>query len=113
MGGFEFMMLVCFGFSWPFSILKSIRSRSTKGKSLVFMLLVLCGYIFGLIHKLLYSRDWVIWAYAAAMLLVVIDLLLYVRNWLGERALPGGPEDGRVASPRRPQMQMIGNAIQR
>ena len=85
MGGFEFMMLVCFGFSWPFSILKSIRSRSTKGKSLVFMLLVLCGYIFGLIHKLLYSRDWVIWAYAAAMLLVVIDLLLYVRNWRDER----------------------------
>ncbi len=85
MGGFEFMMLVCFGFSWPFSILKSIRSRSTKGKSLVFMLLVLCGYIFGLIHKLLYSRDWVIWAYATAMLLVVIDLLLYVRNWYGER----------------------------
>ena len=85
MGGFEFMMLVCFGFSWPFSILKSIRSRSTKGKSLVFMLLVLCGYIFGLIHKLLYSRDWVIWAYATAMLLVIIDLLLYVRNWLGER----------------------------
>ena len=85
MGIFEFLMLVCFGFSWPFSILKSIRSRSTKGKSLVFMLLVLCGYVFGIIHKLLYSRDWVIWAYATAMLLVVIDLLLYVRNWLGER----------------------------
>ena len=87
MGVFEFLMLVCFGFSWPFSILKSIRSRSTRGKSLVFMLLVLCGYIFGLIHKLLYSRDWVIWAYAAAMLLVVIDLLLYVRNWRDERKI--------------------------
>ena len=85
MGVFEFLMLVCFGFSWPFSIMKSIRSRSTKGKSLVFMLLVLCGYIFGLIHKLLYSRDWVIWAYATAMLLVIIDLLLYVRNWRDER----------------------------
>ena len=85
MGIFEFLMLVCFGFSWPFSILKSIRSRSTKGKSLVFMLLVLCGYVFGIIHKLLYSRDWVIWAYATAMLLVVIDLLLYVRNWRSER----------------------------
>ena len=85
MGVFEFLMLVCFGFSWPFSIMKSIRSRSTKGKSLVFMLLVLCGYIFGLIHKLLYSRDWVIWAYATAMLLVAVDLLLYVRNWRDER----------------------------
>ena len=85
MGVFEFLMLVCFGFSWPFSIVKSIRSRSTKGKSLIFMLLVLCGYIFGIVHKLLYSRDWVIWAYATAMLLVVVDLLLYVRNWRDER----------------------------
>ena len=85
MGVFEFLMLVCFGFSWPFSIMKSIRSRSTKGKSLIFMLLVLCGYIFGIVHKLLYSRDWVIWAYATAMLLVIIDLLLYVRNWRDER----------------------------
>ena len=85
MGIFEFLMLVCFGFSWPFSIVKSIRSRSTKGKSLIFMLLVLCGYIFGIVHKLLYSRDWVIWAYATAMLLVAVDLLLYVRNWRDER----------------------------
>ena len=85
MGLFEFLMLFCFGFSWPFAILKSIRSRTTKGKSLMFMLLVELGYVFGITHKLLYSRDWVIWAYAAAMLLVVIDLLLYVRNWLGER----------------------------
>ena len=29
-------MLFCFGFSWPFSIAKSIRTRSTKGKSLMF-----------------------------------------------------------------------------
>ena len=40
MGIFEFLMLCCFGFSWPFSIVTSIKSRSTKGKSLAFMLLI-------------------------------------------------------------------------
>ena len=85
MGLFEFLMLVCFGFSWPFSIMKSIRSGSTKGKSLMFMLLIFFGYIFGIIHKVLYSFDWVTWAYVTLLLLVSIDLLLYWRNWLRER----------------------------
>ena len=80
MGEFEFLMLFCFGFSWPFSILKSIRSRSTKGKSLMFMLLVELGYVFGIVHKLRYSLDWVIWAYFALFLLVGIDIALYFRN---------------------------------
>ena len=80
MGVFEFLMLFCFGFSWPFSILKSIRSRSIRGKSIMFMLLVELGYVFGIVHKLLYSRDWVIWAYFALFLLVGIDIALYFRN---------------------------------
>ena len=80
MGIFEFLMLVCFCFSWPFSIVKSYRSRSTKGKSLLFMLLIIAGYAFGIIHKLLYSYNWVIWAYVAGMALVSIDLALYIRN---------------------------------
>ena len=85
MGLFEFLMLFCFGFSWPFSIMKSIRSGSTKGKSLMFMLLIFFGYIFGIIHKVLYSFNWVTWAYVTLLLLVSIDLLLYWRNWMRER----------------------------
>ena len=82
MGIFEFLMLVCFGFSWPFSIAKSIRSKSTKGKSLMFMLLVFFGYIFGIIHKVLYSYNWVTWAYVALLILVMCDLILY---WINRR----------------------------
>lgn len=80
MGVFEFLMLCCFGFSWPFSIVKSIRSRSTKGKSLMFMLLVEAGYLFGITHKLLYSRNWVIWAYVFLFVLVGVDIALYCVN---------------------------------
>ena len=85
MGVFEFLMLCCFGASWPFSIAKSIRSRSTRGKSIMFMLLVETGYVFGIIHKLLYSRNWVIWAYVALFALVGADIALYFRNRRLER----------------------------
>ena len=73
-------MLCCFGFSWPFSIAKSLKSKSAKGKSLGFMLLVEAGYVFGIIHKLLYSRNWVIWAYVVLFLVVAVDIALYFRN---------------------------------
>ena len=85
MGIFEFLMLCCFGFSWPFSIVKSIRSRSTKGKSLEFMLLIVVGYVFGIVHKVLYNFNWVTWAYVALMLLVITDIALYFRNRRLER----------------------------
>lgn len=80
MGIFEFLMLCCFGFSWPFSIAKSLKSRSAKGKSLGFMLLVELGYVFGITHKILFSFNWVIWAYVALFLLVAVDIALYFRN---------------------------------
>ena len=85
MGLFEFLMLFCFGFSWPFSILKSIRSRSTKGKSLMFMVLIEFGYIFGIIHKILYSYNWVIWMYVVLFGIVLVDICLYWRNRRYER----------------------------
>lgn len=102
MGLFEFLMLCCFGFSWPFSIAKSLRSRSSKGKSLGFMLLIELGYVFGLIHKIFFSYNWVIWAYVALFVLVGFDIILYFRNlrydrvWKAESAnrIVSGVEDG-------------------
>ena len=32
----EAMMIISFGISWPLSIIRSYRSRSTKGKSIFF-----------------------------------------------------------------------------
>ena len=95
MGFFEFMMLFCFGFSWPFSIARSIRSKSTKGKSLMFMLLILMGYVFGIVHKVLYDFNWVIWAYVDLMFLVMVDLALYWRNWRRERTAASRPSSSR------------------
>lgn len=82
---FEFLMLCCFGFSWPFSIAKSWTSRSTKGKSLLFMLLIELGYIFGIVHKVLNNFNWVTWVYLVLFFVVLVDILLYFRNRVIER----------------------------
>ena len=77
---FEVLMLICFGAAWPFSIYKSFRSRQNSGKSILFLLVILVGYISGIIHKLLYSNDFVIILYILNGCMVSIDILLYLRN---------------------------------
>ena len=92
MGIFEFLMLFCFGFSWPFAIAKSLRSRSTKGKSLMFMLLIELGYIFGIVHKVLNNFNWVTWVYVVLFVIVGFDVYLYWRNRRYERELERAAE---------------------
>jgi hypothetical protein len=77
---FEIMMLVCFGAAWPFSIWKSWKGRTTAGKSVVFLWIILAGYLAGIAHKILYSRDAVILFYAVNALMVAADLALWYRN---------------------------------
>ncbi|HPA62406.1 MAG TPA: PQ-loop domain-containing transporter [Spirochaetota bacterium] len=82
---FEMGMMIAFGFAWPFSIYKSFKSKSTKGKSIHFLLIVVFGYVCGLIHKILYNQDIVIIFYALNTLMVLIDSILYLRNAIYER----------------------------
>lgn len=78
----EIIMVVSFGASWPLNVLKSFRSRTTKGKSLAFLLLIFFGYIAGIASKLTAeSFKWyVLFFYVLNLIMVGIDLLLYVRN---------------------------------
>ena len=77
---FEIVMLACFGVSWPINIYKSIKSQSNKGKSVYFLFAILLGYIAGIIHKLLYSRDIVMALYVLNALMVCVDIVLFYRN---------------------------------
>lgn len=77
---FEIIMLVCFGAAWPVSIYKSYVSRATEGKSVVFLFIVLAGYISGIIHKIINSPDYVTWLYVINALMVAVDIALYGRN---------------------------------
>lgn len=82
---FEITMMVCFGSSWPFSIYKSYVSRSTKGKSLSFLCIVLVGYLAGILHKINYSFDYITILYVTNFLLVLSDIVLFFRNSRLER----------------------------
>lgn len=81
----EIGMLVAFGCSWPFNILKSWHSRTAKGKSVIFEFIVIFGYLVGLLGKLItWSRTgfWAlsIWFYLADIAMVAVDIVLYFRN---------------------------------
>ena len=79
-GIFEALMLLSFGAAWPASIHRSWKSRSTKGKSLVFMLIVLFGYTAGIVHNLIDTPNYVLAFYLLDVTMVTIDLCLYFRN---------------------------------
>lgn len=78
---FETLMIVCFGISWPMSIVRSYRSRSTKGKSLPFMCMILFGYFCGVAAKLLsHTYNLAFYFYFPNIIMVSTDICLYFRN---------------------------------
>lgn len=77
---FEIIMLICFGAAWPISVIKSYRSRTNNGKSLWFLIIIFIGYIAGILFKLFYQYDHVIFLYIFNSSMIFIDMLLYIRN---------------------------------
>lgn len=73
---FEAIMLICFGASWPFAVMKTYKTKVVKGKSRLFLILVILGYIAGMINKILNSMDIVFWLYVINLLLVSTDFVL-------------------------------------
>lgn len=86
---FEVIMLLCFGAAWPVSISKSLKTRSNGGKSLVFLIIVIVGYLAGILNKLLFKPDFVVWLYALNATMVSIDAALWIRNRRLESTRPG------------------------
>ena len=76
---FEAGMLACFGISWPIAAYKTYRCKCVHGKSLTFSYLILFGYICGIIHKLVYSNDYVILIYYANAVFLLVDMFLYYK----------------------------------
>lgn len=78
---FEFFMLTCFGVSWPVSAYKSYKARTTKGKSLFFILLIWVGYVFGITAKFVSNNvNYVLVVYFFNIIMVSVDIILYFRN---------------------------------
>jgi hypothetical protein len=77
-------MMLCFGVSWPFAIYRTWKSKRVEGKSLVFLVVVLVGYIVGVGAKFARAAggeklETVTFFYGINIILVAIDLCLYLR----------------------------------
>lgn len=75
---FEAVMLICFGASWPVSIIKTYKVKNPVGKSTGFLQLIIIGYIAGILNKLNGNMDWVLWLYVLNLLMVSADFVLVI-----------------------------------
>ena len=84
----EIIMILCFGASWPFNVMKAYKARTAKGKSLLFLCLIIIGYIAGISSKFLneaymanIGEKWyVLFFYFLNLIMVSADLMMYFRN---------------------------------
>lgn len=78
---FESIMLICFGLSWPLNVIKAYRARTARGTSLPFILLIITGYIAGIIAKLVAGQvNYVLIVYFLNLAIVSVNVLVYFRN---------------------------------
>ena len=93
---FEIMMIVSFGISWPMNVMKSYKARTTRGKSLSFLIFILVGYVCGITSKLLADtfKWYVMFFYVLNFVMVFADLLLYIRNYRLDKAVQASPQLG-------------------
>ncbi len=79
---FETLMLICFGFSWPFNLIRNIRAKSAKGMSIYFILLITAGYIFGIIAKIVTGQiNYVLVVYIINIVMVSANIIIYIINY--------------------------------
>lgn len=84
----EVIMILCFGASWPFNVYKSIKTQTAKGRSSLFLVLIIVGYIAGIISKFMSptymasidTKWYVLFFYFLNLFMVTSDLILYFRN---------------------------------
>ncbi len=78
---FETIMIICFGCSWPMSVYKSWRSRTARGKSLLFEVFIATGYVFGIAGKLItHTVNIAFIFYVINILMILTDICLTIRN---------------------------------
>ena len=89
----EVLMMLAFGASWPFNVVKSYKARTAKGKSPTFLIIIIVGYIAGITGKILTFEpsQWLKWlalsVYILNITMVSTDLVLYFKNLKLDRDL--------------------------
>ncbi len=77
----ETIMLICFGASWPISVMKNIKSKTAKSMSLQFILLIIFGYLAGITAKIITNQiNFVLVVYLINLVFVSVNLVVYFVN---------------------------------
>ena len=77
----EMIMLVCFGISWPMNAYKAYKAHTARGTSLVFILMILFGYVCGITAKIVTGNiNYVLIAYFLNVATVGVNLAIYFHN---------------------------------
>lgn len=77
----EATMLICFGLSWPMSLIKNIKAKTAKNMSLRFILLIIAGYIAGITAKLMnHNINYVLAFYFFNLIVVSANIIVYFKN---------------------------------
>ena len=78
---FETFMICAFGCSWPISAFNSWKSGSAEGKSVLFSVIILIGYFFGMAGKIILGNiNYVFIFYILNVVFVLLDLSFTLRN---------------------------------
>ncbi len=77
----EAAMLICFGLSWPLSLIKNIKAKTAKNMSLQFTLLIITGYIAGISAKIIgHKINYVLAIYLLNLVIVSANIVVYYIN---------------------------------
>lgn len=79
----ETIMLLCFGCSWPLSLMRNIKARTAKSTSLGFIILIISGYVAGIVAKFikLSATPWYVFVvYFFNLIVVSANLVVYFIN---------------------------------
>jgi hypothetical protein len=88
----ESCMLLAFGLAWPANIINSLKVKSSRGRSPVFLFIVNIGYVFGLSAKVIGGDlNYVAFFYILNMAMVSFDAYLYYRYRARDRAAAARP----------------------
>lgn len=86
----ETIMLICFGLSWPISLIKNIKSKTAKGMNLQFTLLIIFGYVAGITAKILGGQfNFVFAMYILNIVVVSCNVVVYFINKRYDRLAEG------------------------
>lgn len=82
----ETTMLVCFGCSWPLSVIKNYKAKTARSMSLPFISLIILGYLAGIAAKIISGRiNYVLVVYFINLFFVSINFVLYFINMVHDK----------------------------